>query len=221
MQIKWSLLAIVGAVLASSLGGCAVPSLPGIGPSFLASERLADRSLRATPVNKQTPARNVASAPALVRMPALYPAGSIVIVNAERALYLVAADGAATRYPVAIGKQEQAWTGVEFVTDKKVNPSWSQVGGNGQPTGVVVPGGDPANPLGARALYLGRTLWRIHGTSVPGSIGQAVSDGCIRMHNAHVADLYDRVALGTEVYVVERFGDLAPQYRGRKIALAY
>ena len=175
-----------------------------------------------------TPARQAAPAPApakakaptLVKLNGPYPSGSIVIVNSERALYLVgpSGNGMAVRYPVAIGKQAEAWTGLEFVTDKKEYPMWAPVGRDGVPVGFAIPGGDPANPLGARALYLGRTLWRIHGTSAPGSIGQAASDGCIRMHNDHVVDLYERVALGTEVYVVDRLGDLPPQHRGRKAA---
>jgi lipoprotein-anchoring transpeptidase ErfK/SrfK len=146
-----------------------------------------------------------------------YPVGSIVVVNRERALYHVGPARTAIRYPVAIGTQPEEWTGVEFVTDKKQNPTWHPVVELGKEIRDPVPGGDPTNPLGARALYLGRTLWRIHGTPAAESIGQAVSNGCIRMHNEHVIELFDNVMLGTEVYVVERLGDAPPRHRGRKL----
>ncbi len=147
----------------------------------------------------------------------LFPPGSIVVVNRERALYHVGPTGRAIRYPVAIGSFTEEWVGVEFVTDKKVNPTWHPVAEPGKELREPVQGGDPANPLGARALYLGRTLWRIHGTPSVESIGQAVSSGCIRMHNDHVSELFDRVMLGTEVYVVERLADAPPNHRGRKL----
>lgn len=153
----------------------------------------------------------------IVRFDAGYPAGAIVVANRERALYLVLEHATAIRYPVAIGSFTEEWTGHEFVTDKKINPTWHPVPEPGQAPREPVAGGDPTNPLGVRALYLGRTLWRIHGTPSADSIGQAVSAGCIRMHNEHVIELYDRVLLGTEVYVVERLTDPAPAHRGRKI----
>ena len=148
---------------------------------------------------------------------ASYPAGSLVIVNRERALYHVGADGKAVRYPVAIGHFAEEWTGVEFVTDKKVNPTWHPVAEPGAAPREPVQGGDPTNPLGVRAMYLGRTLWRIHGTPAADSIGQAVSSGCIRMHNDHVVELFDKVLLGTEVYVIDRLADTAPVHRGKKV----
>lgn len=146
-----------------------------------------------------------------------YPPGALVVVNRERALYHVGSDGTAVRYAVAIGSFTEEWTGLEFVTDKKVNPTWFPIAEPGAAPREPVPGGDPANPLGARALYLGRTLWRIHGTPASESIGQNVSNGCIRMHNEHVIELYERVMLGTEVYVVDRLTDAAPMHRGRKV----
>jgi len=124
--------------------------------------------------------------------------GAIVIVNKERRLYYVVGSGRAIRYPVAIGTMDNQWTGRSFVQSKAKNPSWIPPWN----TGKVVPGG-PGNPLGARALYLGWSLYRIHGTNAPGSIGTAASHGCIRMHNTHVKDLYERVHLGAPVFVVE------------------
>jgi lipoprotein-anchoring transpeptidase ErfK/SrfK len=115
-----------------------------------------------------------------------YAKGSFVIINHERALYFVEESGRATRYPVAIGSSVDQWEGVQIVTAKRENPRW-------------VPS---ENPLGPRALYLGDTLYRIHGTNRPGSIGGAVSHGCFRLHNAHIVQLYDKVQIGANVYVV-------------------
>lgn len=146
----------------------------------------------------------------------MYPVGSIVVVNKERRLYLIGIDGQARRYPVAVGNSDEQWTGRETISEKKENPRWIEPDDDGE--GEVIEGGDPKNPLGKRALYLGRTLWRIHGTIAPKSIGKAVSNGCIRMLNDDVIDLYERVAVGTDVYVVDRLGDRKPELPGRKVA---
>lgn len=127
-----------------------------------------------------------------------YEPGSIVVVNSERRLYYVLGDGQAIRYPVAIGTMSNQWTGKSFVQSKAKNPAWRPPWSPGR----VVPGG-PGNPLGARAIYLDWSLYRIHGTNAPGSIGTAASHGCIRMHNRHVKDLYERVHLGAPVFIVE------------------
>jgi lipoprotein-anchoring transpeptidase ErfK/SrfK len=127
-----------------------------------------------------------------------YPIGSIVIVNVERKLYYLLGDGQAMRYPIAIGTIANKWTGKTFIQSKAKNPAWRPPWNPGR----VVPGG-PGNPLGARALYLDWGLYRIHGTNAPGSIGSAASNGCFRMHNYHVKDLYERVHLGAPVFVVE------------------
>lgn len=132
-----------------------------------------------------------------------YGVGSIVIVNEERALYYQVGEEHAIRYPVAVGKPTEIWVGKLPVTAKMINPSWTPVDG-----GARIPGGHPQNPLGKRALYLGWTLWRIHGTPATGSIGQAVSNGCIRMLNEDIADLYRRVHIGAPVYVVESRSEL-------------
>ncbi len=141
-----------------------------------------------------------------------YAVGSIVVVNAERRLYYVHAKGQAMIYPVAIGKPAERWTGNLFVQSKAVNPSWTK-----PESGVRMPGG-PGNPLGVRALYLGWTLYRIHGTNSPGSIGSAASNGCFRMFNEHVADLYQRVHVGAPVYVMETLQDapVAPELSASK-----
>lgn len=158
--------------------------------------------------------------PRLVDLGKRFPRGAIVVVNQERALYHVGEGpgGKSVRYPVAIGAPEEMWIGVEFVADKRTNPTWHPVAADGRPSGEPVPGGDPTNPLGKHALYLGRTLWRIHGTIAPGLIGAAASNGCIRMLDEHIAELYARVPIGTEVYVVDSLDQPLPTHRGRKIA---
>src|SRR6266851_5261630 len=132
-----------------------------------------------------------------------YAKGSIVIVNHERNLYFVEETGQATRYPVAIGKPVDQWEGVQTITAKRENPTWyppEEIQWESDVPPVVLPG--PQNPLGPRALYLGDTLYRIHGTNRPGSIGGAVSHGCFRMHNPHIIELYEKVQIGASVYVV-------------------
>ncbi|MFO1169846.1 MAG: L,D-transpeptidase [Hyphomicrobiaceae bacterium] len=124
-------------------------------------------------------------------------AGTIVIVNKDRRLYYVLGKGKAVSYPVAIGRTAQVWTGKTRISRKEKNPSWLNPD---DPAAEVVPGG-PDNPLGERAMYLGATLYRIHGTPAAWSIGQAVSNGCIRMYNKDVKDLYNRARVGTTVVV--------------------
>lgn len=125
-----------------------------------------------------------------------YPMGSIVVVNSQRRLYYVLGGGKAIRYPIAIGVPKEQWEGQSFVRAKAENPSWVPPWAPDE----TVPGG-PGNPLGERALYLDWSLYRIHGTNAPGSIGRAASHGCFRMLNAHVRDLYERVHIGAPVYV--------------------
>ena len=145
-----------------------------------------------------------------------YPRGAIVIANKERKLYYVLGEGKALRYPVAIGVPDEQWTGREIITNKRENPDWIEPDDDGE--GERIKGGDPKNPLGVRALYLGKTLWRIHGTIWPWSIGKAASNGCIRMHNADVTELYEKAEVGTAVYVINALEtDRRPERPGRKI----
>ena len=141
-----------------------------------------------------------------VRIAAGYNPGDIVVSLADRRLYHVRSRGKAVAYPIATPRDQDMWTGSETVTRKQVNPSW-------RPTPTMlranprlptfVPGGHRLNPMGARALYLGNTYYRIHGTDAPWLIGKNVSKGCIRMHNAHVIELFDKTRVGTKVMVVE------------------
>jgi hypothetical protein len=138
-----------------------------------------------------------------------YKAGQIIVSFSDRRLYLITKKGEAITYPVAVPKGDARWQGVTFVSNKRVNPPWT-------PTPEMlrenprlphwVPGGHPMNPLGVRALYLGSSAYRIHGTDAPWTIGHAVSHGCIRMTNKDVLDLYPRVKVGTRVTVTwQRF----------------
>ncbi len=133
--------------------------------------------------------------------------GTILIDTQTRYLYLIMANGKARRYGVGVGKQGFEWTGSEKITRKAEWPSWrppKEMIARERKKGRELPeymAGGPANPLGARALYLGSTLYRIHGTNQPWTIGQAVSSGCIRMRNEDVMDLYERTRVGAKVIV--------------------
>jgi lipoprotein-anchoring transpeptidase ErfK/SrfK len=129
--------------------------------------------------------------------------GTIIINTAERRLYYVLNDGRAMRYGIGVGRVGFTWKGVKTVTQKKEWPSWTPPAQMLRrrpdlPRHMV---GGVDNPLGARALYLGSTLYRIHGSNEPETIGQAVSSGCFRMSNDDVVDLYNRVRVGTKVIV--------------------
>ncbi len=130
--------------------------------------------------------------------------GTIVVSFADRKLYLVLPNQRAISYPIGAPMGEARWEGVTFISEKRVNPTWTPTPDmrRENPTlPAYVPGGHPLNPLGPRAMYLGKTNYRIHGTDAPWTVGQEVSHGCIRMYNADVIDLYDRVGVGTRVVV--------------------
>jgi lipoprotein-anchoring transpeptidase ErfK/SrfK len=132
--------------------------------------------------------------------------GTIVIDTAERFLYLVKEGGKALRYGVGVGREGFAWKGTERISRKARWPTWTPPASmiRREPQLARYAGGmagGPNNPLGARALYLGDTLYRIHGTNEPWTIGRAVSSGCFRMLNEDVIDLYERVEIGAKVIV--------------------
>ncbi len=132
-----------------------------------------------------------------------YRVGSIVIVTHRRVLYYVLGRGRAVRYPVGVGKAGMAWRGHAWVARKLVRPAWQAPPSiNGGRYGRVIPGGSPRNPMGAAVLGLDRGNYAIHGTNNPASIGKFVSHGCIRMYDSDIVDLYRRVHLGTDVYVL-------------------
>jgi lipoprotein-anchoring transpeptidase ErfK/SrfK len=130
--------------------------------------------------------------------------GTIIIDTPNRFLYLVKDNGTALRYGIGVGRPGFTWAGVKTITAKKEWPDWTPPPEmlQRQPDLPTWMAGGPDNPLGARALYLGSTLYRIHGSNEPWTIGQAVSSGCIRMRNEDVIDLYGRVRVGTKVLVI-------------------
>jgi hypothetical protein len=140
----------------------------------------------------------------MVSFPKKYGSGQIIVSFGDRRLYYTVGKGRAISYPIAIPKGEARWSGALRVSAKRVNPSWTptaEMRRENPKLPAFVPGGHPRNPLGVRALYLGNTLYRIHGTDAPWLIGQQVSKGCIRMHNGDVIDLYGRARIGTRVTV--------------------
>jgi lipoprotein-anchoring transpeptidase ErfK/SrfK len=136
-----------------------------------------------------------------------YPAGTIIVDNSERRLYHVMGDGLAMQYGVAVGRDGFRWTGVNKVSAKAEWPAWNppeDMRAREAEKGHILPArmeGGKDNPLGARALYLGQTEFRIHGTNQPNSIGKFASSGCIRMANADVEHLYAQVRIGATVIV--------------------
>jgi lipoprotein-anchoring transpeptidase ErfK/SrfK len=129
--------------------------------------------------------------------------GTIVVSTAQRRLYYVLGGGKAIRYGIAVGMEGYAWSGTSTITAKREWPDWTPTPGERVrfPTLPVHMAGGPDNPLGARALYLGDTLYRIHGTNEPWKLGGGVSSGCIRMSNDDVIDLYNRAKVGATVIV--------------------
>jgi lipoprotein-anchoring transpeptidase ErfK/SrfK len=132
-----------------------------------------------------------------------YAPGTIIVNTAERRLYLVLPDGQALRYGIGVGRDGFRWGGVHRISAKKVWPSWTPPSDmlRRRPDLPRHMAGGIDNPLGARAIYLGSTLYRIHGSNEPETIGQAVSSGCFRMTNEDVTDLYNRVSVGATVVV--------------------
>jgi lipoprotein-anchoring transpeptidase ErfK/SrfK len=139
-----------------------------------------------------------------VPAPTGYKSGTIIVNTIERRLYLIQPDGTALKYGIGVGRDGFQWGGTHSITMKKEWPDWRP------PAAMLkrrpdlprfMPGG-PNNPLGARAMYLGSTIYRIHGSNEPQTIGQAVSSGCFRMANEDVMDLYERVNVGTRVVIL-------------------
>jgi lipoprotein-anchoring transpeptidase ErfK/SrfK len=129
--------------------------------------------------------------------------GTIIIDTQERHLYLIESETRAMRYGIGVGRDGFTWQGLLQITRKSEWPDWRPPPEmiDRQPYLPRFMAGGPGNPLGARAMYLGNTVYRIHGTNAPETIGQAVSSGCFRLVNDDVIDLYDRVPVGTKVIV--------------------
>jgi lipoprotein-anchoring transpeptidase ErfK/SrfK len=168
--------------------------MEGSSPDIAAAQRVPG------PVPEQLRAR-------VIDFPSPLAEGSVLVRTSARRLYFIMPDGKAIEYHVGVGRDGFTWSGTDAISRKAEWPDWrpppemiARERRKGHNLQAFVPGG-PGNPLGARALYIGETAFRIHGTTEPWSIGQAVSSGCIRMFNAEVIDLYDRVALGATVVV--------------------
>ncbi len=130
--------------------------------------------------------------------------GTIIVRTAERRLYFVVSPGVAVRYSVGVGRTGRQWQGASTISGKYLKPNWeppSDVRRDKPDLPDVIPSGSPQNPMGAAAMTIAGGLYAIHGTNKPESIGKFVSYGCIRMYNADILDLFDRVSVGTAVIV--------------------
>ncbi len=167
-----------------------LPGIPGVGSSAIAQDFWSGGSGK---MSKQMVSINTNEAP-----------GTIIVSFSDRRLYKVTGGGEAISYPIGIPKDIARWDGTLRVTQKRKNPAWrptqSMLKRNPRLPSFV-PGGHPQNPMGVRALYLGHTFYRIHGTDAPWTIGKAASSGCVRMYNEHAIDLYNRTKVGTKVVV--------------------
>ena len=154
----------------------------------------------------------------IVTYPTREAAGTIIIDTPNTYLYYVLGGGQAIRYGIGVGRDGFTWSGVQTITRKAEWPDWTPPAEMiaRQPYLPRQMAGGPGNPLGARAMYLGNTIYRIHGTNMPETIGTQVSSGCIRLTNADVSDLYARVNVGTRVIVLpmDRRADSAGGRRG-------
>jgi lipoprotein-anchoring transpeptidase ErfK/SrfK len=144
--------------------------------------------------------------------------GTIIVDTPNTYLYYVLGGGQAVRYGIGVGRDGFTWSGTQSITKKAEWPNWTPPAEMiaRQPYLPRFMAGGPGNPLGARAMYLGGTVYRIHGTNAPGTIGTQVSSGCIRLTNEDVSDLYSRVNVGTKVIVLpmDRRADTADGKRG-------
>lgn len=151
-----------------------------------------------------TCAAGAAGAREMVAFEAGVRPGTVVVRTSERRLYLVLGNGAALRYPVAVGKPGKQWFGTAVIDGKHVRPAWApprEVKRDNPRLPNLIPGGAPNNPMGVAALTLSGGEYAIHGTNRPGSIGTYASYGCIRMFNHDIVDLFGRVSVGTPVVV--------------------
>jgi lipoprotein-anchoring transpeptidase ErfK/SrfK len=185
-----------------------MPLAPGQRPSRDVTGAVPPNTVAMLPPEEQ-PEAGKAELPAhlkrqLVTFQTAEPAGTLVIDTANTFLYLVLGNGQAMRYGIGVGREGFTWAGAERVARMAEWPDWHPPAEmiERQPYLPRFMAGGEGNPLGARALYLGKTLYRIHGTNQPSTIGKYVSSGCIRLTNEDVSDLYSRVQVGTRVVVL-------------------
>jgi lipoprotein-anchoring transpeptidase ErfK/SrfK len=175
------------------------------GSAFAQAQRVSEMRIDDQPGYEPDPNEQI---PAAFQRQAVFfrtsePAGTIVVHTSERFMYLVQGNNRALRYGIGVGRDGFQWSGLMKISRKAEWPDWTppQEMIERQPYLPRWMAGGPGNPLGARALYLGGTVYRIHGTNQPKTIGQAVSSGCFRLVNNDVIDLYDRVPVGTKVII--------------------
>ncbi len=204
-------------------GVLAMPVAPASAQSFAALPQYAPQAGQPSDVTDDAASDELAAP--LRRQVVSYSAaerpGTIVIDTAHAYLYLTLGDGRAMRYGIGVGRQGFTWSGVETIRRKAEWPDWfppAEMVAR-QPYLPRFVAGGPGNPLGARALYLGNTDYRIHGTNDPTSIGKHVSSGCIRLLNADVIDLYNRVGIGTTVVVLPNDRGQVSIDDGRRVAI--
>jgi lipoprotein-anchoring transpeptidase ErfK/SrfK len=201
MQMRTIIPGLLSTLIAATLG-------------LVATESAVAQTARTMAIDDQP---GVVPAPSDERLPAAYqrqavfyrtnePAGTIIVDTADRYLYLVQGNNRAIRYGIGVGREGFQWQGLLRITRKAEWPDWTPPPEmiQRQPYLPRFMAGGPGNPMGARALYLGATIYRIHGTNQPQTIGSAVSSGCFRLVNNDVADLYGRVPVGTKVVVRQR-----------------
>jgi len=200
LHLSFSRIALTAAALACAPAALAEPlGYAPFGQPLQHQQVLRDSGLMADPQEL---------APQLRRRVVDYPtreaAGTIVIDTPNTQLYLVLGSGKALRYGIGVGREGFTWAGVKAIERKAEWPDWIPPAEmlERQPYLPRFMAGGPGNPLGARAMYLGGTVYRIHGTNDPATIGKRVSSGCLRMLNEDVTDLYSRVGVGTKVIVL-------------------
>jgi len=189
--------------------GVRVPGGPGVDPFEAARQQQPGRRMAALgePVEPRQGVQHIVD-PRFLKQEVAYDGphkpGTIIIDTQQRFLFLVQPGGRALRYGIGVGRPGFSWAGMKSVSRKAEWPSWTPPAEmlKRRPDLPRFMEGGPDNPMGARALYLGSSLYRIHGTNEPNTIGQAVSSGCIRMTNDDVVDLYGRVRVGAKVLVI-------------------
>ncbi len=180
---------------------------------FLGDARVSPPVMAYAPEPSAAPAHEPSQVPERLRRQVVNyqtnePAGTIIVDTPNTYLYLVLGNGRAMRYGIGVGRDGFTWSCVQRITRRAEWPDWTP------PPEMIARqpylprhmAGGPGNPMGARALYLGSTIYRIHGTNAPHTIGQRVSSGCIRLTNDDITDLYSRVNVGTRVVVLPQSG---------------
>ena len=187
--------------------------------------QIAPQAVEPAPVDENDDAQVVA--PQLQRQIVNYtsnePAGTVIIDTPHTFLYYVLGNGKAMRYGIGVGREGFTWSGVKSIERKAEWPDWYPPSEmlSRQPYLPRMTAGGPGNPLGARAMYIAGTQYRIHGTNAPSTIGKHVSSGCIRLTNSDVIDLYNRVKIGAKVIVLPQTAVAQAKFQQASLTQAY